>query len=128
MIKLVFCLRRLPHLSRSEFQDYWRNVHGPLVVQRAAALGIRRYVQCHTREDAAFAKLADARGVQSAYDGVAELWIDDQGNRSGNTGREAARAAMELLDDERRFIDLSRSTIFDVQEHELVPVSEVSRP
>ncbi|HBT35125.1 MAG TPA: EthD family reductase, partial [Hyphomonas sp.] len=24
MIKLTFCLRRLPHLSREEFQRYWR--------------------------------------------------------------------------------------------------------
>jgi hypothetical protein len=23
MIKLTFCLRRLPHLSREEFQRYW---------------------------------------------------------------------------------------------------------
>jgi hypothetical protein len=27
MIKLVFCLRRLPHLSREEFQRYWLESH-----------------------------------------------------------------------------------------------------
>src|SRR5262249_12358508 len=48
MIKLVFCLRRLPHLSRAEFQRYWGETHGPLVRRRAEALGIRRYVQLHT--------------------------------------------------------------------------------
>ena len=31
MIKLVFCLRRQPHLSREEFQRYWRECHAPLV-------------------------------------------------------------------------------------------------
>jgi hypothetical protein len=27
MIKLVFALRRLPHLSRAQFQQYWREEH-----------------------------------------------------------------------------------------------------
>ena len=31
MIKLTFCLRRLPHLTREEFQTYWREQHAPLV-------------------------------------------------------------------------------------------------
>lgn len=44
MVKLVFCLRRLPRLSRAEFQAYWREKHGSLVQERAALLGIRRYV------------------------------------------------------------------------------------
>jgi len=30
-VKLVYCLHRLPHLSREEFQKYWREKHGPLV-------------------------------------------------------------------------------------------------
>ena len=31
MIKLTFCLHRLPHLSREAFQDYWFNNHAQLV-------------------------------------------------------------------------------------------------
>ena len=31
MIRLVYVLRRLPNLSLQEFQDYWRDAHGPLV-------------------------------------------------------------------------------------------------
>jgi hypothetical protein len=30
MIKLVFCLHRLPELSRAQFLDQWRNVQAPL--------------------------------------------------------------------------------------------------
>src|SRR5881409_1469797 len=48
MVKLVFCLHRLPALSREEFQRYWRERHGPLVRESAKALGIRRHVQVHT--------------------------------------------------------------------------------
>ena len=31
MIKLTFCLVRLPHLSREAFQRYWFETHAPLV-------------------------------------------------------------------------------------------------
>ena len=48
MIKLTFCLRRLPHLSREQFQTYWREQHAPLVAKHAKTLGVLRYVQLHT--------------------------------------------------------------------------------
>jgi hypothetical protein len=39
--------RRLPTLTLSEFVSYWRDTHGPLVRERAAALHIERYEQAH---------------------------------------------------------------------------------
>lgn len=121
MVKIVFCLHRAAHLSRAAFQDYWRNVHAPLVARHAEVLGIRRYVQSHTLDDECFAKLAASRGGQEAFDGVAELWIADAGTRAGDQREAAARAAAELLEDERKFIDLSRSTIFHARVHEIFP-------
>ena len=47
MVKLTFCVRKLPHLSLHEFQRYWLGNHGPLVKERAVALKIKRYVQMH---------------------------------------------------------------------------------
>lgn len=124
MIKIVFCLHRLPHLSRAEFQDYWRNVHAPLVERWAGVLGIRRYVQSHTPEDAAFAGLAASRGGLQAYDGIAELWIADiPADGSTGSGAERSRAALELLEDEKKFIDLSRSPIFHVREYGILPAN-----
>ena len=32
MITLVFCLRRLPHLTTEQFQRRWREGHGPVDV------------------------------------------------------------------------------------------------
>jgi len=122
MIKIVYCLHRLPHLSRTEFHDHWRSVHGPLVAERAALLGIRRYVQCHTLDDASTAHLAALRGGVGAYDGVAELWLDGVGAGRPVPSAQAQRAAHELLEDERRFIDLSRSCLFVAEEHEVVPL------
>ena len=80
MIKLVFCLRRLPHLSREQFQRYWLDSHGPLVRQLAPALGLKRYVQVHTVRSAFNDALRAHRGAPDDFDGVAELWwesVDD---------------------------------------------------
>lgn len=112
MIRLIFCLRRLPALSQAEFQDYWRNVHAPLVAERAAALRIARYVQHHTLYDPALRPLLGPRAVDDPYDGVAELGWHDLGDLRGNDSDAARQAGRDLLEDERRFIDLPRSPIF----------------
>ena len=117
MIKLVFCLRRLPRLTREEFQRYWRDNHAPLVRRHAAALGIRRYVQVHTLDDPLQDALRASRGGPDAYDGVAELWWDSRDALEAAMRDDAGRAAaLELLEDERRFIDLARSPLFVAEE------------
>ncbi|PCG14285.1 MULTISPECIES: EthD domain-containing protein [Sphingomonas] len=67
MIKMIFCLHRLPGLSREDFQLYWRERHAPLVQEVAPILRIRRYVQSHSFTHAAIAgrktsSLGDASG------------------------------------------------------------------
>ena len=122
MIKIVFCPRRLPSLSRDEFYRYWLENHGPLVRSHAATLRIRRYTQGHTFSDPRVDPAADARGCRlPPYDGVPELWwgsIEDLVEASSSSaGLEVGRA---LLEDERRFIDLPNSSLFFVREHEIV--------
>ena len=119
MIKITFCLARLPNLSREQFQSYWREIHAPLVAARAELLRIRRYVQSHTLPDQAFAALAASRAGPPAYDGVAELWWDRIEDLASDDPA-ARQAGLELLEDERRFIDLARSPIFLVEEREIV--------
>lgn len=121
MIKLVYCVRRLPHLSRGEFQRYWRETHGPLVRNRAQTLRIRRYVQVHTLETPINDALRESRATLEAYDGVAELWWDSTEDLVAATASaEGRRAAQELLEDERRFIDLQASALWIGQEHPMV--------
>ena len=121
MVKLVFCVRRQPHLSRAEFQRYWRETHGPLVRRHAAALRIRRYVQAHTLDDALQDVLRASRGGPDAYDGVAELWWDGIDALDAGPAGEAWRAAaLELLEDERRFIDLAHSPLFIAEERPVI--------
>lgn len=121
MIKLVFCLRRLPHLSRDEFQHYWRETHGPLVRRHAQTLRIHRYVQVHTLDHPANQALRQSRGTAEPYDGVAELWWRSFEDLAAVlTTAEGQRAAQELLDDEARFLDHSRSCLWIGEEHSLI--------
>lgn len=120
MIKLMFCLRRLPHLSRAEFQAYWRDVHAPLVFARAQVMNLKVYIQHHALADKAVERMAACRGSPPSFDGIAELHWDLTGERTEAHKDAARRANAELLDDERRFIDLTASPIFLVEDHEVI--------
>jgi len=123
VVKLVYCVRRLPHLSREEFQRYWRETHGPLVRSHAKTLQIRRYVQVHTLENPINDVLRESRGTLEPYDGVAELWWDSaEDMAAAHLTPEGLWAAQELLDDERRFADLERSALWVAEEHVVVDV------
>lgn len=115
-MKLLFCMRRLPHLSHAQFQAYWRDEHAPLVIERAEILGIRRYHQLRSMDDNYSKSLAHKRGSPPAYDGVAELWFDSSESATEEWRNRARKANEELLEDERRFIDLTASPMFLVQE------------
>ncbi len=121
MIKLTFCLRRLPSLSREEFQDYWRNTHADLVAARAEALGIRRYVQVHTEDLPGLHRALQARngGGPEPFDGVAEVWLDSVDDVVADDPA-AHQAAADLLLDEANFIDLANSPMFLATEHEII--------
>ncbi|WP_291194714.1 EthD domain-containing protein [Hyphomonas sp.] len=121
MIKLTFCLRRLPHLSREDFQRYWRETHAPLVAARAKTLGIVKYEQVHTGFDALNVGIQASRGGPEPYDGIAEIWFESEESMAiagQNPG--AAEAARDLLEDERKFIDLANSPLWFNRVHTIV--------
>ncbi len=119
MIRLVFVLRRQPHLSLDEFHNYWKNKHGPLVASFADDLKILRYVQTHTIEDPANAAAQKARGnMEPHYDGVAELWWSTEAELEEAMASEAGQAAgAALLADEAKFIDLPQSPLWMAYEY-----------
>ena len=121
MIKLTFCLHRLPHLSREEFQTYWHENHAPLVAKHAKTLGISRYVQVHALTHDFNAAMRDSRDAPEMYDGIAEIYFEswealfEAGQNEGN-----AEAGAALLADERKFIDLPRSPLWFNEEHVII--------
>jgi hypothetical protein len=90
------------------------------VARHAKTLGILRYVQVHTGHDALNAGMQSSRGGPEAYDGVAELWFESEAAMAANTSEAAAKAGTELLEDEKKFIDLANSPLWFGDEHVVV--------
>jgi uncharacterized protein (TIGR02118 family) len=122
MIKLVFSLRRRAEMTREEFLAYWRDDHASLVSRHAETLRIRRYVQTHARSSEVAVAQSAARGSEpDVYDGQAELWWDSLDDVIAAVSTPAGQqAAVELLEDERRFIDLAQSPLWIGEEHVVV--------
>lgn len=117
MLKLTFALVRRPDLTREQFQDYWLNTHAPLVASVRETLRIRRYVQLHSLPAETSAALRDVRGGPEGFDGVAQLWWDSFEDMASAEPRAAREAGALLLEDEKRFVDLSRSPLWWGREH-----------
>lgn len=121
MIKLSFCLHRLPSLTRESFQRYWFDKHAPLVAQHRETLRIRRYVQMHATTTPINDVIRAGRNAPEMYDGVAELWWDSLDDMRAASGTPAGQAAgLALLEDERKFIDLARSPLFFGEEKTII--------
>ncbi len=122
MIKLVFVLRRKEGMSAEEFRRYWLEQHGPLARGLLESLGAHRYVQTHTLDTDLNAALAASRGAGDPYDGLAEIWwdgdVEDLAARWAT--EEGQRASQTLVEDEAKFIDMERSSIFLAEEHALI--------
>lgn len=107
VVKVHLPLRPLASLSDAEARRYWLTVHGPLVRSHSVARGSLCYQQVHRYDSALARELAARRGCRVLdYLGHAEAWFDRLVPRSG---AEAAAAEAAAIDDERAFIDWSRS-------------------
>jgi uncharacterized protein (TIGR02118 family) len=115
MLKVTFCVRRRPDLTREEFDRYWFGQHAPLVRAQSEVLGIKRYVQTVPLADAAAQeRLRSSRGAEvTDLDGCAEIWFDSmEAHLAARKTPEGMRAAQLLVEDERRFVDLGRSQLW----------------
>ncbi len=129
MIKLVYIVRKRDDVSQKDFHTYWLEKHGPLVRSVAKALHARKYVQSHTIAPEAGAQIAQSRGMADGYDGITEVWWDSPDElAAGTAGAEGREAGRRLIEDEAKFIDLKRSTIFLTEEHTIFDFSSDPRP
>ena len=104
-VKSIDLLTRKAGMSVEGFQQYWRDVHGPLCRSAAA---MRRYVQCHTRRS------GYEGGRTPAFDGAAMAWFDDmQALRDAASTPEFAR----LRADVDNFVARDKSPFVLTQEH-----------
>ena len=119
MIKLVMCLTRHPDLTREEFKEYWLKKHGPFFMSNAEAMGAKKYVQSHTIDSPLNEGMRTSRGMMPEYDGVAEVWFEsEEALMEGMSSPEGQKLGASLLEDEKNFIDHSKSSAFIVEEYE----------
>jgi len=120
MIKLVYCIHRHPDIRRDAFHKYWLEEHGPKVKSVAASIGATRYVQSHKCLDELNETFQKGRGLADPYDGITEVWFESVEHMQAASATDAGVAAGRfLVEDESRFIDFSRSTVFMSEEHEI---------
>ncbi len=115
--RLVYIYRRLPGLTSAEFLQYWQNVHAPLVVQNAATLGIKGYIQLHTIDVVGNIIWQISHQSLPAYDGAAEFFVDLDTFTAALDTAEGQQTMQLLIDDKRNFADLSRSAVWLAKEH-----------
>ena len=119
MIKLIMCLARRSDLSREEFQDYWRNSHGPFFMENAGVMRAKKYLQSHTLTSPLNDGMRESRGMTEEFDGVAEVWFDSEQDLMEAMGsQDMAELGPKLVADENNFIDHSKSCAFIVEEVE----------
>ncbi len=129
MIKITFCLMRRPDLTREEFLAYWYDKHRLLMLE---VKGHHPVPALHPNSIASHRKF---RRAGTSKPGRAarfrrscqEAWYDSFEERAKRPQDPAAdsrplpRLADVLVEDEKNFIDLSRSPIFWGEEKIVVP-------
>jgi uncharacterized protein (TIGR02118 family) len=71
MVKVVWFLRKAPHLSLDEFHDWWLNSHAPLIAQKQGRMIARYVVNVRAGRD----DLPAGTGTPFDWDGMAEEWF-----------------------------------------------------
>lgn len=110
MHKIIYCMRRKPAMTRPQFIAYWRQVHAPIVLEHRSVLRVARYVQTIPVESEYSARVERQGTLDEPYDGVAELyWANEHDLRHAFEDENAKRVQVLLAQDERHFVDHSRS-------------------
>jgi EthD domain len=123
MVRVVSFLRRLPSLTQEEFFDRWVE-HGQIMAEAREMMGVVRYHQVHVTHHELTQGFNDGRGSggTAAYDGVAELWLDDISRLTGPHSPEKLDFLQRLEAHENTFVDHPRSYHVVGDEHVIVPV------
>lgn len=110
MNQMTIALTRLPDLSREDFQSYWFEHHSPLVRQYADLLGIVGYIQLHTLAAPPANGSANREARDPPFDGLALVrFLSREDFEMRLKDPQSLEASRRLADDERKFIDHTRS-------------------
>lgn len=106
--RLTAALRRAPGITRAQFRQHWRDVHGPLALANHDVFGFHHYTQLHTPDDADTHPLRRERGAPEPFDGVSEIILE-----AVSPPPERARVVRAMImEDEARFVDYGASAVY----------------
>lgn len=116
MFKAMVLLKRKPGLSLQQFIDHYENNHAPLGVKYQTKMV--RYIR-HYLHPSPYP--LDGSVVEAEYDVLTELWFEDkQAYDEGMALMMAPEANAVLSEDEVRFLDLGKSRLAYIEDHESV--------
>jgi uncharacterized protein (TIGR02118 family) len=98
----VIALKRRSDLVHEQFLKYWRESHAPLALRLFP--GLRRYVHNYC---------APSPLGEPAFDGAAEIWVDDIETLNAFTPSEEGK---KLAEDKQKLLDHSRMVVLFVEE------------
>lgn len=106
MTKIVALVYRKTGMSSKQFQSYWVEKHGPLLVRTVP--GILHYTQNVPIEKP---------GLEDDADGIAELWFEDLEDVHEYLEWRETDDAQALRRDEDMFQDVHKTRRYIVEEH-----------
>lgn len=117
MIKLTCLLKRKEGLTPAEFQDYWKNNHGPLVARTKAGQHALRYEQNPRPLD-------DYRSDddRSGYDGCTVQWFASMGSYNAHMQEEDFPL---IFEDIAKFLDTDHLELVLTEEPRIIMDGEV---
>src|SRR3954447_11799903 len=112
MIKAIILLHKRADISTEEFNQHWRDVHRPLLMQMPGLRGlVLNFVP------------ADPSGAAPVADGVVEAWWDDATAMGASFGSPEGAAAVA---DAPTFTDPSLTQTLFVEEDRVIPLQQMS--
>ena len=107
-VKSIEFVTRKNGMDVQEFQDYWKNIHGPIANQMST---VQRYVQSHT-------KLAGyKRPPEPKWDGVATTWFESVDQMRKGVG---TLEYQKTLADGINFADTTTQHLLITKEHFII--------
>jgi hypothetical protein len=117
MIKLFSVIHKRPEITIEKFYKYWKDVHGPLVVNNIPA--IRRYVQNH---------LVDITGYEYEGNGIEEIWLDIfEGSHNITDFISLVVKKLNLGEDWAKIAVISPPKIWVAKEHTIMDTGAVAK-
>ncbi len=116
MVKMIAMVKRKSGLTIEEFSQYWYEKHAPFArkqVPQSVAAGWKGYVQNYA--------LGLGLKGEPPFDGVAEFYFNDLQSFWKWNDWYFSDAAKALRDDEKNFMDRSKTVVVVADERVVIP-------